>query len=320
MTEPTPNKRVLVVHYSQTGQLTRALQALLAPLRDHPQIQLTEASIGPRIPYPFPWRFLDFLDVFPESVALEAPEMAPVTFDPDAPFDLIILAYQVWFLSPSLPMTGFLKSDAARVLKNRPVITLIACRNMWLTAQAKLVGMLETWGARLLDNIVLVDHGPPWSTFVTTPRWLLTGRQDAFWKIFPAAGVSTHDIAASARFGRALREVLPTLPDGWTQPLLQGLGAVRVDPGYIASERIGHRSFLAWGRLLRWVGRPRTRPRRAILIIYAVFLALMIMTVVPVTLTVAVLLRPLLRRRLQRAAQHLEQPSGSSQERCAQYL
>lgn len=317
---PCAPKRVLVLYYSQTGQLVRAVHSLLEPLRGQPGIAITEAPLAPSTPYPFPWGFLDFLDVFPESVYLDPPMMAPVDFDPDAEFDLVILAYQVWFLSPSLPITGFLKSKAARVLQGRPVITLIACRNMWLTAQSKLVDMLKAWDARLLDNIVLVDAGPAWSTFITTPRWLLTGRKDAFWRIFPAAGVSTTDIAACARFGRALRDALASLPDTPARSLLEGLGAVRVDPRYIASERIGHRSFLLWGRLLRRMGPPRSWPRRAILIVYAVFLALMIVTVVPITLCVTLLLRPLLRRRLQRAATLLEQPSGSSRDRCAQYL
>ncbi len=313
-------KRVLVVHYSQTGQLARAVQSFTAPLRACPGIEVVDAPIVPREPYRFPWRFLDFLDTFPECVYLDPPAIAPVAFDPDERFDLIILAYQVWFLSPSLPMTGFLGSDAARVLAGKPVITLIACRNMWLTAEAKMVALLERCGARLIDNVVLVDRGPPWSTFITTPRWLLTGRKDAFWKIFPEAGVSAADIEGAARFGRALSVALPLLSGAPTQSLLRGLGAVRVDPRYIASERIGHRSFLLWGRLLRRIGPPGSRPRRAVLVLYAVFLATMIVTVLPLTLAAAWLLRPFLSGRLREAARRLEAPSGSECDRCGDFL
>ncbi|MHB8254595.1 MAG: dialkylresorcinol condensing enzyme [Acidiferrobacter sp.] len=320
MSTPQMGKRLLVVHYSQTGQLTRAVDAFLAPLKNQQGIEIVEARIAPRMPYRFPWRFLDFLDVFPESVYMDPPEMAPATFNPDEHFDLIILAYQVWFLSPSLPMTGFLYSESARVLAGKPVITLIACRNMWLTAQAKMVNALTQRGAYLLDNVVLVDSGPAWSTFITTPRWLLTGRKGPFWKIFPSAGVSTQDIEGAVRFGRALRDALPTLPEQPKQALLYGLGAVHVDPRYIASERIGHRSFLLWGRLLRAVGPPNSPWRRSILVLYALFLTLMIMTVVPITLSLAILLRPFLRARLKSAASRLEGPSGSNSDRSAQYL
>ncbi len=320
MPTPQAGKRLLIVHYSQTNQLTRAVDALLAPLRNQQDIELVEARITPRTPYRFPWRFLDFLDVFPESVYMDPPEIAPPNFDPDEHFDLIILAYQVWFLSPSLPMTGFLHSESARVLRGKPVITLIACRNMWLTAQAKMVATLAKRGAYVLDNIVLVDSAPAWSTFITTPRWLLTGRKEAFWKIFPSAGVSAQDIADTARFGRALRNALPSLPAQPKQALLQGLAAARVDPRYIASERIGHRSFLLWGRLLRALGPPHSTVRRFVLVLYAFFLALMIMTVVPITLFFAILLRPFVGERLKTAARHLEGPSGSNADRCTEYL
>ena len=51
----------------------------------------------------------------------------------DEQFDLVILAYQVWYLAPSGPITAFLKSEAGRrLLHGRPVVTVIACRNMWL--------------------------------------------------------------------------------------------------------------------------------------------------------------------------------------------
>jgi hypothetical protein len=103
---------------------------------------------------------------------MDPPELQPVAFDPDGRFDLVIIAYQVWFLSPSLPVTGFLKSEAARVLKGKPVVTLIVCRNMWLTAQEKMKTLIASKGGHLIDNVALVDRGAPWTTFVTTPRWL----------------------------------------------------------------------------------------------------------------------------------------------------
>src|SRR3989338_115230 len=157
--------RILALYYSQTGQLTRVVRSMTAPLEGRADIQIVWQNLQPKRPYPFPWPFLDFLDVFPESVHMVPPEMEPVSFDPDAHFDLVILAYQVWFLSPSLPITGFLRSPAARVLKGKPVITLIACRNMWLTAQEKVKALLVERGARLIDNVVLVDPGPAWATF-----------------------------------------------------------------------------------------------------------------------------------------------------------
>ena len=310
--------RILVLHYSQTGQLTRAVKSLLSPLANRPDVVIVWQNLEPVEPFPFPWGFFRFFDTFPECVHLDPPPIRPVAFGPTARFDLVVLSYQVWFLSPSLPVTAFLKSEAARVLRDTPVITFIACRNMWLSAQEKMKGLLRDLGARLVDNVVLVDQGPPWATFITTPRWVLTGKKNGFWGIFPPAGVSAAEIAAAARFGRALADALPLLQSA-QGPLLSGLGAVKVIPGYITGEKIAHRSFRLWGKLLRAIGKPGNPLRRLVLVVYIVFLVAMILTVMPLSIIMRALLRPLLRKRLEAEVARLEAPSGSSTERLAQY-
>lgn len=311
--------RILVLYYSQTGQLATAARSMLAPLGERPDVEIVWQSLEPVQPYPFPWPLFTFFDAFPESVYLDPPAVRPVAFDPDQRFDLVVLAYQVWFLSPSLPVTGFLKSPAARVLRDTPVITLIACRNLWLSAQEKVKTLLAQAGGRLIDNVVLIDQGPAWATFITTPRWLLTGKKDAFLGVFPPAGVSAQDLAAASRFGRALAGSLHLLKSKPNTALLQGLGAVKVNPAYIAGERIAHRSFLVWGKLLRAIGPSGHRLRRAVLLVYMIFLVTMILTVVPLSIAIRALLQPLLRRRLDAEVTRLELPSGSSTERRGQY-
>ena len=291
-------KRVLVLHYSQTGQLNRAARSMMRPLEGRDDIEVVWEEMRPVEPYPFPWPFFAFLNVFPESVHLAAPKMQPPGIRLDERFDLVILAYQVWFLSPALPVTGFLKSDGAKLLSGRPVITFIVCRNMWLTAQEKIKKLLDAAGARLIDNVVLVDQGHPLATFVTTPRWLWTGKKNGFWGIFPPAGVRESDIAGASRFGKAICDALIRTDKPVDAPILKGLGAVKVNPGYVASERIAHRSFYVWGKLLRAIGGPDSLPRKMMLAVYALFLIMMIITVVPIG---------------------LEEPSGSGTERIGEH-
>ena len=310
--------RILVLHYSQTGQLTRAVQSMLGPLTGRPDVEIVWQNLEPVEVFPFPWGFFRFFDSFPECIHLDPPPIRPVAFGPEARFDLVILAYQVWFVAPSLPVTAFLQSDAARALRDTPVITFVACRNLWLSAQETVKGILRDLGAWHIDNVVLVDQGPPWATFITTPRWLLTGKKNGFWRVFPAAGVSEADIAGAARFGRALADALPLL-QSTRGPLLSGLGAVNVNAGYIASEKIAHRSLRLWGVLLRAIGRPGNPLRRLVLVAYIVFLVVMILTVMPVGIAVRALLKPLLRERLDAEVARLEAPSGSSTERMEQY-
>jgi len=310
--------RILVLYYSQTGQLTRAVQSMLHPLAGRPDVEIVWQNLEPVEPFPFPWGFLRFFDTFPECVALDPPPIRPMSFSRDAHFDLVVLAYQVWFLSPSLPVTAFLKSPAATVLKDTPVITFIACRNMWLSAQDKMKTMLQDIGARHVDNVVLTDQGPPWATFITTPRWVLTGKKNGFLGIFPPAGVSEAEITAAARFGRALADALPLL-QSLRGPLLSGLAAVKVIPGYVTGEKIVHRSFRIWGGLLRAIGKPGNPLRRLVLVVYIAFLVVMILTVMPISVIVRALLRPLLRKQLDAEVARLEAPSGSSTERMRQY-
>lgn len=309
-------KNVLVVYYSQSGQLERVMRAVAAPLQAAGHA-VDFVRLEPSPAYPFPWSFFTFLDAFPESVYLDPPALRP--WQARGRYDLVILGYTPWYLSPAPPITAFLKSDAGRaLLKDAPVVTVTAARNMWVLAQEEIKRLLADAGARLSDHVALIDPGPQMTTFVTTPRWMLTGRRDSFWG-FPPAGLTDADIAGSARFGKALSRALAGDTLDGRQPALRGLGAVKVDPALVASEKIGRRSFRVWGKLVRGAGPAGHWARRPVLVMYVTFLILMIVTVVPVTLLLRAALRPLLRARLEAQAEQFERPSGSGTERLREF-
>src|SRR2546425_12476957 len=125
-------KRVLLVHSSQPGRPARGADRLPSPLAAAGDVELVEEVLRPRRPYPFPWPAWRFLDAMPETVLLEPPALEPLTAGADECFDLVVLAYQVWYLAPSGPMTAFLKSEEGRrLLRGRPVGTLSPGRNEW---------------------------------------------------------------------------------------------------------------------------------------------------------------------------------------------
>lgn len=303
-------KRVLLVHFSQTGQLSRVARRLTSPLAAAGDVELVEEVLRPRSPYPFPWSLWSFLDAMPESVLIKPPALEPLSVRPDEHFDLIILAYQVWYLAPSGPIAAFLKSDAGRrLLRGRPVVTVIACRNMWLVAQEAVKRLIHAAGGILRDNVVLTDPGSTLATLVTTPRWLLTGRRDAFLGL-PPAGVAEDEIANADRFGRALLGALRAGRERGDAPMLAGLGAARVDARLIFSERAVHRAFSVWSRLIRLGGPPGSIGRIPLLVAFGVYLVAMLIVVVPPSLLAQRLLRPLLGRRLESAKAYFELPSG----------
>ena len=315
----SPNKRILVLSYSQTGQLSEITQRIVAPLQQSPHCSVHVENLRPVAPYPFPWRIFNFLDAFPESAHMVAPPLQPLSLTGDEEFDLVILPYQVWFLAPSLPITAFLKHPLAqKLLAGKPVVTVIACRNMWMLAQEKMKGLLAACGARLLDNVVLIDPSSTITTLFTTPMWLLSGKRDLLPGL-PPAGVDAASIQAASRFGFALRDALLKNQECGTAPLLTGLTAVNSDPGLLFSEKAGTRSFYLWGKLLRAVGEPGQLRRRPVLVLYVIFLIALIVTVVPTSLLVQAVLRPFLKRRFVALKQKFDAPSGSGTERMSLY-
>ncbi len=312
-----PPKRVLALAYSQSGQLTAVLDALLAPLRACGEVHMHVEVLQPEPAYPFPWPVWRFFDAFPESALMRPQGLQPLNLRGDEDFDLVILPYQVWFLAPSLPVSSFLQTPlAARLLAGKPVVTVIVCRNMWLMAQEKMRGLLARVGARLIDNVVLTDPGSMAATLVTTPLWMLTGRKSG-WFGLPPAGLSAAQISGAQRFGVALRDALASDAERGSAPLLAGLDAVRADPKLWVSERVATRSFTLWGHLLSAAGRPGAWVRRPLLLLYAMVLLALILTVLPISVLLQALARPLLRSRLAALKTRFEAPSGSGTERLA---
>jgi hypothetical protein len=312
-------KSILVLSYSQTGQLAEITGRIIDPLRMDSSITVHIETLRPVTPYPFPWKFFSFLDAFPESAHMIPPPLQPFLLTGEENFDLVILPYQVWFLAPSLPITAFLKHPLAKkLLAGKPVVTVIACRNMWMLAQEKMKGLLYDCGARLIDNVVLVDPSPTLASLLTTPLWLLSGKRD-FLSVLPPAGIDAASIRAASRFGFALRDALHNDQEHGSTPLLAGLKAVDADPRLLFSEKAGTRSFYLWGKLLSAVGEPGQLRRRPFLLFYVIFLIALILTIVPLSLLIQVVLRPFLRRRFAVLKQHFDAPTGSGIERMSLY-
>ncbi|WP_299082024.1 dialkylrecorsinol condensing enzyme [uncultured Paraglaciecola sp.] len=302
-------RKVLAINYSQTGQLSRILQSISQPISQSEHIEFEVLNIEPAKPFPFPWPFLQFFRIFPETVAMQPIELKPSTTQ-DQQYDLIILSYQVWFLSPSLPINSFLQSEQAKSLfANTPVVTVIGCRGMWLMAQEKVKAQLQNLQAKLVDNIVLSDDCGAFFSFLATPLWMLTGNKKPLSWV-PAAGVSEQDITEAARFGVAIKSRLVTDPNPLQQSMLKGLSAVTINEKLIASERMANHSFTIWSRILRKIG-PQQSTRRAIgLCVYVIFLLTLILTVVPISALIKKLIAPLTKDKIIEQKKYFAEPSG----------
>jgi hypothetical protein len=304
--------RVLVVHYSSpSGQLNDVIRNLTGPLEGGAGVELRHLVLRPKRAYPFPWPVLRFFDTFPETIYLDPPELEPLGLAGGERFDLVILGYQVWFLSPSLPTTAFLKSpEAQALLRDTPVVTVIACRDMWLMAQERVKELLAACGAKLVGNVVLVDEGGSVGSLLATPLWMMTGKRGPRWGgLIPRAGVKPEQIKASRRFGERIASVLARA-GALDAGLLQGLGAVKVNTRLIATEKAARRSFLAWGALLRLLGKQGAWQRQPVVLFYIFFLIALLITVLPLSALLKTLTAPLLRGRIAAQQAYFSQPSG----------
>ncbi|HEY8396800.1 MAG TPA: hypothetical protein VIK80_02595 [Flavihumibacter sp.] len=249
--------RILVIYYSQSGQLGQILDKMVSKLGDDAEV--TRVEYQPETEFSFPWTSQTFFDAMPESV-LEIPvPLKPVSI-PEKDYDLVILGYQPWFLSPSIPTSSFLLSEAAKILKGKPVITVVGCRNMWLNAQEKVKAALLRLGSRLVGNIVLADTNHNIISLFTIIRWNFTGRKEAS-RWLPEAGVQTADINRADRFGPVIMEAARTGEWEKLQPALLAQGAVNLKPTLIILEKRGIKQFRKFAVYIRQKGE-RGNPAR----------------------------------------------------------
>ena len=179
---------------------------------------------------------------------------------------------------------------------------------MWLMAQEKMKKMLTALDANLIGNVVKTDQSNAWASFITTPAWMFSGKKRYFsW--LPSAGISDADMQDMQRFGCRLVEVLNE-NRALDKSLFQNMGAVKIDEKLMMSEKVGHRSFYIWGKLLLKCGQISPVFRQAVLYFYIVFLIILILTVVPLSAVVKRLLKPLLKEKLARQKRYFAEPSG----------
>ncbi|MFO7613271.1 MAG: hypothetical protein R6W71_01380 [Bacteroidales bacterium] len=245
-------KKILVLYYTQTGQLRQIIDSVAAPLVGEFQVIFEELKPDP--PFPFPWNGMPFFQAFPESVKEIPCGMESLQVDPDEHFDLVILAYQVWYLSPSIPVSAFLQSpEAKKILNGRPVITLLGVRNMWVMAHERVKARMAEAGGRLVGNIVLNDPAPNLTSVITIVRWMMKGEKGAFRKFglrFPEAGVPEASIEKAFVYGEIIKDSLLKSSFDNLQSNLISAGAVKIDPVLTSIEKRGKMMFGIWAKMI----------------------------------------------------------------------
>jgi len=292
-------KKVLAVFYSQSGQLEQIIDHFTMPFT-RAGASVEKLHIYPEHPYPFPWTGKSFFSVMPDCVLQVPGKLQPYSFK-ESKYDLIILGYQPWFLSPSIPSNTILFDPKFREMaKNTPVITITGARNMWLSAMEKIKPVLKNLDAHLVGNIALVDRHHNFVSFVTIFYWMFKAKKERFLNLFPIPGVSEQDILNTKAYGEA---AMPYLEKGNWQGFQEEMvkqGAVPVKYALMFIESKARKIFKVWAGLIS-----RRKKKDAWLVAFKYYLLIALFIAAPIILTVdAIFFKPFLSGRINRQKQY----------------
>ena len=290
-------KKILVIYFSQTGQAKQALDTTLKPFAENSNYQLDYHLIKPKKAFPYPWSYTQFFDVFPETVQGVPCEIEPLNIDTSINYDLVVIAYQPWFLSVCVPISSFLQSaQATALLANKPVITIINCRNMWLGAQEKMKKQLLHLKSNLVGNITYVDKSANLISLITVLAFVLKGTKENFMGIFPKYGVTESDLKKAPEFGNCILKQFESNQLNTLQPALNELGALSIKGNLLLMEGRGKALFPLYANYISKKGTQGSEQRKTRVRIFGIVLPTAILLLSPI-ITVLSRLAPLLAKR-----------------------
>jgi hypothetical protein len=299
------HKKIAVFYYTQSGQALQIAQSVCQPLEDAGNTIIYK-TIASENPFPFPWNRRSFFQVFPESrLAIPTGRLKEIDFSDVNDADLVIIAGQSWFLSPSLPLHTFFQNEKVKAyLKGKNIVHISGCRNMWVMTQCKIREYIYRVGGHYVGHIVLQDHAPNLISVFTIIRWMFYNKKEAsHW--LPAAGVSDKDIKNASRFGNIINET--TINGQWSdlQNKLMQEKAVKYKPSIVFLEKTGHRMFGFWANFIRKKGGYLDKRRTLRLNLFCCYLFFVLYVASPVGLLVFYLTFPFRIKSIKKSRQEM---------------
>ncbi len=290
-------KKILVIYFSQTGQAKQVLDATLKPFIENSEYKVDYNLIKPKNTFPYPWTYMQFFDAFPETVRGTPCEIEPLQIETPIDYDLVVIAYQPWFLSICVPINSFLQTEQAKLLlENKPVITIINCRNMWLGAQEKMKKQLLNLKANLVGNITFVDRSANLVSLVTVFAYLLSGIKENFMGIFPKYGVTEKDLINAPKFGVCIQSHLENNQLAKLQVELNKIGALDIRGNLLLMEGRGRALFPLYANYISKKGTQGSEERKTRVRIFGIVLPTAILLLSPI-ITILSRLAPILAKK-----------------------
>tara|TARA_B110000037_G_C17122296_1_gene506414 strand:- start:3659 stop:4558 length:900 start_codon:yes stop_codon:yes gene_type:complete len=270
--------KILAINYSQSGQLNSIIHNFIRPL--HKEHDIDRIIFKPKKDFPFPWTSDIFFNTMPESVLEEKVALEKINYKYEK-YDLIILGYQPWYLSPSIPTSSLLQDENFRkLLPNTKVITIIGSRNMWLNSQESIKKSLSKGQAELIANIVLSDKTNNQVSAITILYWMLTTKKEKFLNIFPKPGVSNEDISKIEQQGILLQNEIGTNDLNNIQEKFERNIPTIIPNDILFIEERAIKLFKMWAKLIK----SKRKTRKLWVTIYKYYLLIALFIIAPIVI------------------------------------
>ncbi len=291
--DKTIKKTIVIFYYTQSGQALDIARNLCIPL-ENGENEVIYKAIEPETPFPFPWTCWTFFEAFPESrLGIPTCKIKEIDLTDVANADLVIIAGQSWYLSPSLPLHAFFQDEKIKAyLKGKNIVNVSGCRNMWIMAQRKIRKYIYEAGGNYVGHIVLQDKAPNLISVLTIVRWLFDNQKAAS-RWLPAAGVSENDMKNVSRFGVIIEDTLKNGEWDALQDKLMQANAVEYKPGVAFLEKAGHRMLGIWAKFIYKKGGYQDKNRSFRIRLFCYYLFFVLYAASPFGLTVFYLTYPL---------------------------
>ena len=215
-----PEKHVLAVYYSLTQQTREAILRVTCPLQTNGHlVELHRIQPVEEWTLPLPktrffhywWKMAWLRQVLHEPIL-------PLPLERST-YSCVILGFQPWNLQPSLPMSAFLESPQARILRDTDVVLVITARGQWKRAYLQVLEKVTRLGGRVVDTLVVLHRGSSPANIVPTVYQLFENQappRGHLVELFPPFGIADVGFRAASLFGQ---EISHRLSEGPLQPL-----------------------------------------------------------------------------------------------------
>ncbi len=292
-------KKILAIYFTQSGQMRDIIDSFTAPIAAT-GAEVEKVVVHTVAHYPFPWTGTSFFSVMPDSVLGIPQQLQPYTIR-EQRYDLVIMAWQPWFLSPSIPSNSIMHDATFRsVIKDIPVITISAARNMWLSAYERVHKTLVDAGAKHVGNVALIDRHPNFVSFVTIFYWMLTGKKERYLNVFPKPGVDERDITGTNVYGAIVARHLQDNSWSSLQQELVAANAVTINYPLMVIESKAKVIFAVWAKI---IAKRKNKTRWLVVFKYYLFAALFLGAPLLLTLD-ALFVRPFTGKKIKQKKQN----------------